>query len=72
MHKKTRSSVPSGASENGNRGLSQLDKYVLLQAKCERLERALQRLGEAMSYWREVALQAQADRDYYREQGRER
>jgi len=61
-------SVGDGASGYYvNRGLSLYDKYVLLQAENQKLRRALRKLGEAFHYWKELALQYQADRDIIKE-----
>lgn len=66
-HGKTRSSVGSGASGRGNSFLTPSDKNVLLQAENLRLRRALRKLGDAFRYWKELALQYQAERDILRE-----
>ena len=67
MPQKINSSVGSGASEHGNSVLSPSDKYTLLQAENLRLRRAIRKLGDAFSYWKELALQYQAERDIYQE-----
>jgi hypothetical protein len=43
------------------------DKYVALQAENERLRGSIRKLGDAFSYWRELALQYQAERDIFQE-----
>ena len=44
------------------------EKYYLRCGEVTKLKLALRKLGEALSFWRERALQCEADRDYYREQ----
>jgi len=43
------------------------DKYIALQAENLKLRRSIRKLGDAFSYWRELALQYQAERDIYQE-----
>ena len=42
-------------------------KYVLLQAENAKLRRILRKVGDAFSFWRELALHCQAERDLLQE-----
>ena len=44
------------------------DKNVRLQSEIQRLKKSLRKLGEASDYWRELALEYQAERDCLKEQ----
>lgn len=50
-----------------NMSLTPEDKYIALKFENERLRRTLKKVGEAFHYWRELALQYQAERDIFQE-----
>lgn len=66
-HRKTKSSVESGASESDENSLPSLHKYVLLQAENLKLQKANRKLEDLFNHWKELALQYQAERDMLKE-----
>ena len=67
MKQKINGSTGEQNLEYGIRNLTFEDKYGALKFENQKLKTQLRNLGDAFSYWKELALQYQAERDYYRE-----
>jgi hypothetical protein len=47
------------------------EKYYLSCGEILRLKQVIRKLGDAISFWKERALQCESDREYYREKVQE-
>lgn len=65
------SSVGDGAQVRNRRGLSFEDKYICLQQENQTLKQRFRKVCDALSYWKWMALEAQAERDSLKEERRE-